>query len=92
MALLIGAKEGNDSKVEVYTANTQNVTPGATTFVLNHGLNDINARLTSCYAIHPDGWFTEATVIAKTLNDMTVSFSIPAPPGASLDWRVDRSI
>ncbi len=92
MTLYIGVKDGNDSAVEVYTANTQTVPTDAVSFVLTHGLNDINARLTSCWPIHVNGWFTECTVVAKTINDMTVNFSVPAPAGNSLDWRVDRSL
>ena len=92
MTLYIGIKDGNDSAVEVYTANTQTVSTDAEFFVLARGLNDINARLTSCYPIHVNGWYTEVTVVAKTVNDMTVRFSVPAPAGNSLDWRVDRSI
>jgi hypothetical protein len=92
VTLFIGVKEGNDSAVEVYTANTQIVPTDAEFFVLTHGLNDINSRLTSCYPLHTNGWYTTVTIVAKTTNDMTVRFSVPAPAGNSLDWRVDRSI
>lgn len=90
--LYIGVKSGNDSAVEVFTANTQVVPTDAETFVLAHGLNDINARLTSCYPFHVNGWYPVISIVARALNDMTVSFSIPALAGNSLDWRCDRSI
>jgi len=90
--LLIGTKEGNDSAVEVYTTQTQGVTQGAVSLVLTHSLNDANARLVSAYPKAASGWYASVTVVAQTINDMTVRFSIPAPAGASLDWRVDRSI
>ena len=92
MAILIGLKEGNDSAVEVYTTNTQNMSTGATSFVLSHGLNDANARLVAAYGKHADGWYPVVTVVSQTVNDMTVNFSVPAPAGAQLFWRVDRSI
>lgn len=91
MALYIGVKEGNDSGVEVFTRRIETVPTDAVTYVLAHGLNDINAGLTSCYPSHANGWYAIITVIARAVNDMTVSLSIPAPAGNSLDWRVDRS-
>ena len=92
MAILIGLKEGNDSAVEVYTQRTETVPTDATTYLIAHGLNDINAKLTSCYPFHASGWFTTVTVVARGVNDLTVAFSVPAPSGNTLDWRVDRSV
>ena len=92
MALLIGVKDGNDSAVEVYYQNTSPVTANAVSFQIDHGLNDANARLTSAYGVHANGWYPVVTVISRAANSLTVALSVPAPSGASLDVRVDRSI
>lgn len=94
MALLIGVKEGNDSAVEVYYQTSIVMTPGATSYVITHGLNDVNARLTSAYGEHADGWYPVVTVTARAANTLTLGFSVPVPASgtASLNCRVDRSI
>jgi hypothetical protein len=90
--IYIGVKEGNGSAVEVYYQTTLVLGQGLSSVVVTHGLTDANAKLSSAYGVHPSGWYVKASVLAKTLQTMTLGFDVPVPPGgASLDLRIQDS-
>lgn len=63
------------------------VTNGASSKVITHNLNNVNAVLTGCVC---GGWPGRPYISARDANTVTVTFANDAPPGGSptLDVRV----
>ena len=74
---------------EVYALGNLPVAQGSRMVTITHNLNNSAAVLTSAYGVKAaPGWFPKVGVLAKTANTIVIGFDIPAPVGASLDWRV----